>query len=486
MTAANGFSWPRPIALVLAGALTAACATNPVTGQRQLSLVSEAQEISIGREAAQEAQASIGLVDNQAMQAYVSRIGLGLAKGSERPTLPWAFAVVDDPTPNAFALPGGFIFVTRGLMTLLDSEAELASVLGHEIGHVTARHSVSMISRQQLAQLGLGLGGVLFPELQPATQALGAGMQLLFLRYGRDAERQADQLGFRYARAGGYDASEMADVFAVLGRASALEGQSPLPSWLSSHPAPADRVEAAREMVAAAGPPPGTPRRNRAEYLEQINGMVYGENPRNGFFRNNVFFHPDLRFRLTMPDGWQTGNFARAVVAADKSNTAAIQLSLAGDVTPAQATDRFFAKSGIELVGTSRETFNGVPAVVSGFRAAADQTSVQGYAAYLEYRGATYQLLAYATAQAFAGHDRALTDTIRSFAPVTSGDVLNVQPQRLDIVRVPRRMTLSAFNDQQPSGIPVETLALLNQVEGPSAPLEAGTLAKRVVGKAAK
>ena len=114
-----------------------------------------------------------------------------------------------------------------------------------------------MISRQQLAQLGLGLGGVLFPELQPAAQALGAGMQLLFLRYGRDAERQADQLGFRYARADGYDASEMADVFAALGRASALEGQSPLPSWLSSHPAPADRIQAAQEMVAAAGPPPG-------------------------------------------------------------------------------------------------------------------------------------------------------------------------------------------------------------------------------------
>ena len=128
MTAAKRLLFLRP-ALVLAGALTAACATNPVTGQRQLALVSEAQELSMGREAAQDVQASIGLVDNAPMQAYVSRIGLDLAGGSERPKLPWAFAVVDDPTPNAFALPGGFIFVTRGLMTLLDSEAELASVL---------------------------------------------------------------------------------------------------------------------------------------------------------------------------------------------------------------------------------------------------------------------------------------------------------------------------------------------------------------------
>ena len=474
----------RLLVLLTAGAIVAGCATNPVTGQRQLSLVSEAQEISMGRDAAQEVQASIGLVDDADMQAYVGRIGRDLASGSERPTLPWAFAVVDDPTPNAFALPGGFIFVTRGLMTLLDSEAELASVLGHEIGHVTARHSVSMISRQQLAQLGLGLGGVLFPELQPMTQALGTGMQLLFLRYGRDAERQADQLGFRYARADGYDASEMADVFAALGRASALEGQSPLPTWLTSHPAPADRIQAARDMVAAAGPPTGTPRQGRTEYLDQIDGLVYGQNPRNGFFRDRVFFHPDLRFRLTLPAGWQTGNFARAVVAADKGGTGAIQLSLAGELTPGQATDRFFAQSGVESAGSSRETFNGVPAIVSGFRAAADQSSVQGYVAYLRHRGTTYQLLAYATASAFPQHERALTDTIRSFGPVTSAEVLNVQPQRIDIVRLPRRLSLAAFNQVQPSTIPIQALAVLNQVDGPSTPLESGTLVKRVVGTA--
>jgi len=341
-----------------------------------------------------------------------------------------------------------------------------------------------MISRQQLTQLGLGLGGVLFPELQPVGQALGAGMQLLFLRYGRDAERQADQLGFRYARADGYDASEMADVFEALGRASALEGQSPLPNWLASHPAPADRIQAAREMVAAAGPQPGTPRLGRTEYLERIDGIVYGENPRNGFFQDRVFYHPDLRFRLTLPAGWQTGNFARAVVAAEPNNTGAIQLSLAGDVSPSEATERFFAQAGIESAGSSRETFNGVPAVVSGFRATANQSTVQGYAAYLQHRGTTYQLLAFATASAFPQHERTLTDTIRSFAPVTSADVLNVQPQRIDIVQVPRRLTLAAFNQQQPSSIPIQALAVLNQVESPSTTLEGGTLVKRVVGKA--
>ena len=156
-------SWAITLAVTLS---LAGCAKNPATGQRQLSFISEAQEVQLGRQAAVEAQQSIGLVQNPELQEYVSRIGLALAAKSERPELPWQFQVVDDPSPNAFALPGGFIFVTRGMLTLMTSEAELASVLGHEIGHVTARHSVNQISKQQLAQIGLGLGGILFPTVQ--------------------------------------------------------------------------------------------------------------------------------------------------------------------------------------------------------------------------------------------------------------------------------------------------------------------------------
>ena len=261
-------SFVRPLMVAVALA-SLACATNPVTGQRQLSLVSESQEIQIGRDAARDAESSLGLVNDQGLQTYVKRVGTQMAAKSERPNLPWNFGVVDDPTPNAFALPGGFIYVTRGLMSLMESEAELASVLGHEIGHVTARHSVSMLSRAQLAQLGLGLGSVLLPDLQPAATAAGAGLQLLFLRYGRDAERQADDLGFRYARTQGYDMNEMADVFTALERAATLEKQSPLPTWLASHPAPGERIVAVKERIAAAGPQT-EPRVARAEYSERL------------------------------------------------------------------------------------------------------------------------------------------------------------------------------------------------------------------------
>jgi predicted Zn-dependent protease len=143
----------------------ASCAVNPVTGDRELALVSESQEIQIGREVAAAAEQQFGLVDDTALQAYVQRLGTLLAEASERPDLPWTFKVADDPTPNAFAAPGGFIFITRGMLALLRNEAELVSILGHEIGHVTARHSVAMMSRAQLAQLGLGIGSIVSPTV---------------------------------------------------------------------------------------------------------------------------------------------------------------------------------------------------------------------------------------------------------------------------------------------------------------------------------
>lgn len=198
----------RVALLALITGLTS-CAVNPVTGERQLALVSESQEIQIGRNVAAGAEQQFGLVEDEALQAYVHRLGTQLAQASERPDLPWTFRVADDPTPNAFAAPGGFIFITRGLLALLRNEAELISVLGHEIGHVTARHSVAMMSRAQLAQIGLGIGSIISPTVAQFGDLAAGGLQLLFLRYGRDAERQADELGYRYALEQGYDVREM-------------------------------------------------------------------------------------------------------------------------------------------------------------------------------------------------------------------------------------------------------------------------------------
>ena len=220
---------------ILLSSLVAACATNPVTGKREISLVSEQQEIQIGQEGAQQVAQEVGLVNDQALQNYLQSVGSAIASKSERPNLPWTFRAVDDPSPNAFALPGGYIFVTRGLLDLMNNEAELATVLGHEIGHVTARHSVQQMSQQQLAQLALGVGAILSPTVAQLGEAASQGLGLLFLKYGRDDERQADDLGFRYALNQGYDVRYMDDVFRSLQRIGETSRQSPLPTWLATH-----------------------------------------------------------------------------------------------------------------------------------------------------------------------------------------------------------------------------------------------------------
>jgi predicted Zn-dependent protease len=471
-------------AAVVASSLlaAAACARNPATGERQLSLISEAQEIQMGREAAAGVKQSIGFVDDAALQQYVQRIGLTEAKASERPGLPWEFHIVDDPAENAFALPGGFIYVTRGMMNLMTSEAELAGVLGHEIGHVTARHSVNQLSKQQLAQLGLGLGGIFFPQVQQLGPALGAGLNLLFLKYSRDDERQADQLGFEYMRKQDYDVSQFGAVFAALERRGEAN-ESALPAWLTTHPAPAERVKAAEERAGAI-PPQINARVGRDAYLQQIDDLVYGRNPRQGFFRGSVFYHPDLRFQLTLPQGWQAQNLPQAVVAMAPDNRAAFQLMLAGDVAPEQALGRFLSASGIRTGRTSRDPINGQRAAIGEFQAATEQGVVQGLAAYIAHGGQTYQLIGYTPAAQFGNYAGALQQTIGSFGTVTDRDVLAVKPQRIDIVRVERAQTLAEFADRVNSPVPAKELSIINQVPGGEARLAPGMLVKRVVGEA--
>jgi predicted Zn-dependent protease len=459
----------------------AACALNPATGRRQLSLIGEAQEIQMGREAAASVRSTVGLVDNPALQSYVQQIGRREAATSERPNLPWQFEVVDDPSPNAFALPGGFIYVTRGMLSLMTSEAELAGVVGHEIGHVTARHSVNQISKQQLAQLGLGLGSIFFPEARPFESLVGAGLELLFLKYSRDDEREADVLGFEYMRKQGYDVSEFDDVFAALDRIGEGE-RGALPAWLTTHPAPAARVEAAQTRAAAVGPQPNA-RVGGEEYLGQINRLVYGNDPRQGFFRGRTFYHPKLRFQLAFPEGWQTENLTQAVVGMAPGNRAALQLTVAGDIPPETAMQRFFSQSGAVPGRVVRDRFQGNPATIAEFQAQTDGGVVQGLTAYVMHGGLTYQLIGYTAATLYSGYGAALEGAIRSFAPVTDPRILNVQPQRIDVVKIPTAMTVSEFARRFGSGVPPQTLAILNGLPGADSMLSAGTLAKRVVGE---
>lgn len=464
----------------LAGALAMGCARNPVTGNPQLSLISETQEVRLGAEAAREIESSIGVVDDAGLQAYVQRVGARLASESERPDLPWSFKVLDDPTPNAFALPGGYIYVTRGMLSLMDSEAELAAVLGHEIGHVTARHAVEQISRQQVAQVGLGLGSILFPEVRAVGGLLGTGLQLLFLEHSRDDEREADQLGFTYALAEGYDVREMDDVFVSLQRVQAQQGGSPLPTWASTHPGLDERIASLQAREQQLQGPVSSLRTGREEFLAQIDGLPYGENPRNGFFADGVFYHPDLAFQFAIPSGWRAQNLAQQVVAVAPREDAAMQLLLAQG-SPQAVAQQFLGQRGVRAGERRSQTINGLPAVVSTFSASTQQGTLQGIAAFIQHGGHTYALIGYAPSRRIGAYDDTIASTIGSFRRVTNRSVLAVQPDRIDVVTMNQPMTLAQIGRRYNLGVDLGELALLNQVSSASARIPAGRPVKMVV-----
>jgi predicted Zn-dependent protease len=466
--------------VALAGILVAACATNPVTGKSELALVSESQEIDMGKQGAADVAQTIGLYPDPAVQDYVSRIGLTMAARTERPALPWEYHVVDDPAVNAFALPGGFIFVTRGLLTHMTNEAELATVLGHESGHVAARHSVQQISRAQVAQLGLGIGSVLSSAVQKYSAVAGAGLGLLFLKFSRDDESQADQLGFRYALADGYDVRQMVNVFQMLQQQEQLSGGGRLPEWQATHPDPGNRIKATEQRLAAVHEDLNAKKVGEEEFLRVIDGMVYGDNPRQGFFQGPLFLHPDLKFQFRFPDGWKTQNASDAVTAVSSAGDAAIELRVVPG-TSAAASSQFFAQQGLTAGRVSQRDIHGFPALTGDFTAQTDQGPVQGTATFLEYGGSTYQVLAYTTSARFGTYSPEFQRSIASFDRLTDSHALAVQPMRLHLVRAPRSMTLEQFNTQYPSSIPAAEVALINGI-GTTDQLRSGQTVKRVVG----
>jgi predicted Zn-dependent protease len=461
--------------------LAVGCAINPVSGNRELALVSEAQEIDIGRQGSADVIAQIGLDQDAVLQAYVNGIGQTLAAGTERPQLPWEFHVVDDAAVNAFALPGGFIFITRGLLSKMTNEAELASVLGHEAGHVAARHSVQQMSRQQVAALGLGVGSVLSPVVAKYGQVAGAGLGLLFLKYGRDDEIQADELGFRYSLADGYDAREMARVFEMLQRDAAMGGAGRLPEWQSTHPDPGNRIEGVHALAAASPESFASKKVGEDEFLGRIDGMVYGEDPRAGYFEGPLFIHPDLEFVIRFPEGWQTNNGRNAVAGVSADQDALIELSGAQG-SAAEAARAFAGQEGLQAGTSSQSTIHGNRAVSVPFTAQSDQSgSVRGVATFIEYGGATWGVTAFSVADRFAAYGAAMQRTVDSFDRLTDAIALAVQPLHLRVERAPRAMSLQQFNAQLPSSISFAELAIINGLDE-GAQLRSGQQIKRVVG----
>jgi predicted Zn-dependent protease len=470
---------PLLVALVAAGSVTA-CTPPPGAGTGILSpRVSEGQELRAGQRASRDATRILGLVADQTLQDYVQQVGASIAAASERPQLSWTFRVLDDPMPNAFAMPGGYVFVTRGIMAVISSEAELAGVIAHQISHVNARHAVQAL-RQEGPQLGLW--AVPVPELRALDAGSVVGAGFLFVEYSPEEERRADESAVRYMLAAGYDVRELADVLSALGRLEAMGGRSALPSWLSTHPDPGGRVAAAARRAADAGDALDSLRVEHHEYLDRIEDLPYGHDPRQGFFRGAAFIHPELRFRLELPAGWRYRNLVQTVVATSPGGDAALQLTIVEQAGPDEASERFLAQRGVDpTADVATDTIRGNPIVFAPFRSATGNAVATGLATWISYGGRTYQIVGVTAVQAANGHAEAFRQTMRSFAPVPEAQILETRPNRINIVRLGRATTFEDFSRRYPSAIDAEEVALLNRVAGPSSRLRAGTRMKRVV-----
>lgn len=461
------------------------CATNPATGKRQLMLVSEGQEIAMGKEADQQFHGMYGDWDPK-VQAYLDRVAKPLAAISERPNLEWKFRAVDDPIVNAFALPGGYIYITRGIMTHMNSEAELAGVVGHEIGHVTGRHSASQMSKQMAGVGGLVLGSIFSNTVRQAGDMLQQGLGLMFLKFGRDQESQADGLGLRYILKQDYNPQEMLDVFRMLDAVTtAASGGERLPNWLSTHPAPENRLSAIDAQIKetkATGSRVG-----REEFLDVLEGMIYGENPREGFFRNQVFYHPDMAFVLTYPQQWRTQNEKQGVTAVSAQQDAMMQLTLAaGD--PNAAAAEFGKQKGIQMGQADRSAINGIPALSFEFQASEEAQPgqqpnvVRGVVSFISHDGKTLQLLAYAPDARYASYRPVFVNWLSSFNRLTDQRILSVQPHRLKIERLSAPATAAQMAQMWNVPVKAESIALINGISMTDV-VPAGTRVKRVVGE---
>jgi predicted Zn-dependent protease len=462
-----------------------ACATNPVTGKRQLALISEAQEIEMGREADKDVVASIGLFPDESMQRYIQDLGTRIASTTERPNLPWTFRVVDDASVNAFAIPGGFIYVTRGIMTHLNSEAELAAILGHEIGHVTARHSVSQMSKQQLAQVGFAAGMIFSPEFAQYGNLAQVAMGLMFMKFSRSDESQSDALGMKYMMAGGYDPRTLVDVFGMLDALSQQSSAGRLPQWMSTHPDPENRQAWATKAVAGLQTDLSRLAVNRPEYLRRLDGMMFGENPREGFFQNASFRHPDMAFRMDFPQGWKSSNEKQSVGAVSPNEDAVVVLQVAAAPDAQQAAQKFFSQQGVESGETSSRQIGGFPSMTSTFRVQTEQGYLRGLVAWIDYKERVFQILGYTPEARWNQYSSVFGASIGSFSRETDSEVLNVQPRRLRIVDLNRTATLETLLRDYPSSVTPQTVALINHLQGAST-LAAGDQFKRVVGGQAR
>jgi predicted Zn-dependent protease len=464
------------------GALS--CAADPVTGKQRLMLLSEEQEVALGRQTDAEVVGQYGLYEDASLNAYLNKVGQQLAEVSHRTQLTYHFKVLDVAVVNAFAVPGGYVYMTRGILAALNSEAELAGVVGHEIGHITAQHSAEQYSKAQVAQAGLGMGMFVSEAfgLGALSQLAQFGVGMMFLKFSRDNEREADDLGVEYASRAGYDAGQLADFFQTLERMNPGSDRTGLPAWFSTHPNPQDRVQVVRERSAQWRQELrlAQARVDREAYLKRIDGIVYGEDPRQGYLEEDTFYHPDLRFQFPVPGGWKVQNTPAVVQMVSESSDAVILFSIASGGSAAQVAQKFTKQSGATMLESASLRVNGMPAqrLLSQGRTRQGTLALLSY--FIEKDGLVYVFHGLCSHNRFKDYRRTFDSTMGGFQDLSEPEKWAVRPDRVRIRKTLRagslRQALSALETPTDQ---LESLAVLNGM-GLDAPVPRGMPIKTI------
>lgn len=448
--------------------------------------MSEAQEIQMGTQYDPQVIATFGEYQNEALSALIEEKGKEMGLISHRPNIEYHFRILDSPVINAFAVPGGYIYLTRGIMAQFNNEAEMLGVLGHEMGHITARHSASQQTKQTLGQLLFVGGMIASEEFRKYGEYAMQGMQLLFLSFSRENEREADQLGVEYASKIGYDAKKMADFYQVLIKMNMASKQAGVPTFMSTHPDPSDRYNA---VIRDANKWQDSLKIeqwkvNRNSYLTLIDGMVYGEDPRQGYVEEQSFYHPELKFTFPVPVAWMLDNSPMQVRMYTPDGKALMVFTLAPQKTLGEAAQATIKELQLNVLESEKTTVNGMPAISAlSYQATQNQStgrqdtiSVLSY--FIDDNGSFYAFHG-VTAQAdFNTYIRIFKPTMEGFDNLTDPSKLNRQPNRIKIKKVPRSGTLAdAFRSLGIQQQEMEKMAFLNNMELTDQ-LQAGTMIK--------
>ena len=439
------------------------CAVNPVTGKFELMLLSIEKEIKMGVQADREISQNYGIYDDESIGVFFDQKGQEMSRVTHRKNLKYTFRVLDSPVVNAFAVPGGFVYVTRGILAFFNDEAQFAGVLGHELGHVNARHTAKRYSKAIIANFGLQIGTLFSEEFSRYADLAQLGTSLLFLKFSRNDEREADRLGVEYSSKVGYDATHMSDFFKSLQMMTT--GHGSLPSWMSTHPDPGDRINATRSMAQKfqQNNPDILFKVNRDEYLDLINGIVYGDDSRQGYTADGYFFHPVLLLKFPVPAGWILTNTPTQVNITSKDKKGIIIFTLAQGTTFQSAVNSFLESTKAEPVERSKETVNGLKAEIMRSYIQNKQGTTALISYFIMKDNTIFVFHGLSGETLFETYRDSFERTMRGFSQLTDNSRIDVQPGRIEVRKTtsPKKLK-NILNEWSVPEDQLQKLAVLN------------------------